>query len=101
MRKSLIVLVVVLSFMVPILAWAQSDVQPRGTHTIYLREAIPIELKRGVIPEVSMLQVSSVGFGGHNQSAAVMVAVQLTHPEYAGRVLYIPITNIKVIITNT
>jgi hypothetical protein len=97
MRKALMVLIVVLSFMVPLLAWAQSDVQPRGTHTVYLREAIPLELKRGVIPEVFMLQASSVGFASHGQSMAV---VQITHPDYTGRILYIPITNIKVIITN-
>jgi len=97
MRKSLIVLVVVLSFMVPILAWAQSDVQPRGTHTIYLREAIPLEFKRGDMSVVSTLQVVSVGFGANTSN---IVSVQITHLAYYGLVLYIPIANIKAIVSN-
>lgn len=91
------VLVVVLSFMVPILAWADSIDQPRGTHTVYLRESIPLELKRGVTYNVMTLQVSSVVFVANSPN---IVAVQITHLEYKGSVVYIPFTNIRVIIAN-
>jgi hypothetical protein len=111
MKKALIILAVVLSFIIPFLAWAQQspqqpterntgydivNSQPRGAYTVYLRDVIILDLKNGSV-EVSTLQVSSVGFGVNNSN---MVAVQITRPEYNGRIMYVPITNIKVIIAN-
>jgi len=96
MKKLLVVIIVLVSFALPMIAWSYTVVdQKPSTHTISLREPITL-IVNGAPTAVIVLQVSSIVFS-QNQN---LVAVETTLPEYKGKVIYIPIWNIKVIISN-